>query len=559
MRVAFYGRFSSDRQKDSSIDQQYRNCERFAEREGWTITQRYEDRGISGTKDDTERPGYQQMLTDLKAKAFKVLLVDDFSRLSRDKRESEQTRRRIIFNGARLIGVSDGIDTSQKAHKIQAMAKDLVNDIFIDDLKEKIKRGMVDQAEKGYWNGGRVYGYRLEVMLDDRREHQIGTKLVVDPEQAKWVKWIFEHYADGWSALQIVTELNRVKVPPPGAGYKGRRPAGWNFLSLHGVLHRGTGLLNNTLYKGIHRWNRTYRQIDPDTKREVERWRDQSEWIEKPMPHLRIVSDELWEQAHARRVAVSQSVQALRTAEECKVRSTGSRPKYLFSGLLSCGVCHKPFTLYGGNRYACSTVTTQGIHRCTNTLKVERALVEELLLEPIQTELFTEDGYEVLRASFMEGVEDLYRSKMTGQHKTRERLTEVERELANLMAAIKAGILTPTTKDELEKAEAERERLKQQLEAPSKPNGTLPAVLPDMSQWFEQFIGDLAKLGPHQIDKVRGIIKDLVGGTITLKPTKTSQGKKLAALITPDYLGLARQLVGLKFVILAPGIRLQRR
>ena len=193
MRVAFYGRFSSDRQKDSSIDQQYRNCERFAEREGWTITQRYEDRGISGTKDDTERPGYQQMLTDLKAKAFEVLLVDDFSRLSRDKRESEQTRRRIIFNGARLIGVSDGIDTSQKAHKIQAMVKDLVNDIFIDDLKEKIKRGMVDQAEKGYWNGGRVYGYRLEVMLDDRREHQIGTKLVVDPEQAKWVKWIFEH------------------------------------------------------------------------------------------------------------------------------------------------------------------------------------------------------------------------------------------------------------------------------------------------------------------------------------------------------------------------------
>jgi len=80
-----------------------------------------------------------------------------------------------------------------------------------------------------------------------------------------------------------------------------------------------------------------------------------------------------------------------------------------------------------------------------------------------------------------------------------------------------------------------------------------------MSQWFEQFIGDLAKLGPHQIDKARGIIKDLVGGTITLKPTKTSQGKKLAALITPDYLGLARHLVGLKFVILAPGIRLQRR
>jgi len=90
MKVAFFGRFSSDKQKDSSIDQQYRNCQKFAEREEWVISKRYEDRGISGTKE--ERDGYQQMLADLKAKAFDVLLIDDFSRLSRDKHEREQTR-----------------------------------------------------------------------------------------------------------------------------------------------------------------------------------------------------------------------------------------------------------------------------------------------------------------------------------------------------------------------------------------------------------------------------------------------------------------------------------
>ena len=118
MRVAFYGRFSSDKQKDSSIDQQYRNCERFAEREGWTITQRYEDSAISGTKGEEGRPGYKSMIADLKSKAFDVLLIDDMSRLSRDTEEANKTRKRVLFHGARLIAVTDGIDTNQKAHKI---------------------------------------------------------------------------------------------------------------------------------------------------------------------------------------------------------------------------------------------------------------------------------------------------------------------------------------------------------------------------------------------------------------------------------------------------------
>ena len=110
MRVAAYARYSREHQKVSSIEDQFRNCTQYAAREGWTITARYEDKAISGTT--AERPGYQQMLTDAKAKQFDILLVDDFSRLSRDNRESEYARRRLVHWGVRLIGVSDGIDTA---------------------------------------------------------------------------------------------------------------------------------------------------------------------------------------------------------------------------------------------------------------------------------------------------------------------------------------------------------------------------------------------------------------------------------------------------------------
>ncbi|MDE3218978.1 MAG: recombinase family protein [Nitrospirota bacterium] len=89
-RVALYARYSSKNQKESSITDRFRNCEQRAAREGWTIMARYEDKAITGTT--AERPGYQQLLTDAKAKQFDIVLVDDFSRLSRDSMESEQAR-----------------------------------------------------------------------------------------------------------------------------------------------------------------------------------------------------------------------------------------------------------------------------------------------------------------------------------------------------------------------------------------------------------------------------------------------------------------------------------
>ena len=82
MRTALYARYSTDKQRESSIEDQFRNCVQYAERESWQITARYKDGAISGATAD--RPGYQAMLADAQAGAFDVLVVDDLSRLSRD-------------------------------------------------------------------------------------------------------------------------------------------------------------------------------------------------------------------------------------------------------------------------------------------------------------------------------------------------------------------------------------------------------------------------------------------------------------------------------------------
>ena len=172
MRTVTYCRFSSDKQREASIEDQQRNCQKFAEREGWTITARYTDKAISGTKAD--RPEYQTMLADAKAVAFDVLLVDDLSRLSRDDVELKTTIRRFLYWGIRIVGVSDGFDSASKGYKIHAGVRGLINEIYLDDLREKTHRGMVGQVLKGNCAGGRTYGFRNVPIEDKSRKDEYG-------------------------------------------------------------------------------------------------------------------------------------------------------------------------------------------------------------------------------------------------------------------------------------------------------------------------------------------------------------------------------------------------
>ena len=106
MRAVLYARYSTAQQREASIQDQYRNCERFAEREGWEIVGRYRDEGISGMRHD--RPDYQRMIKAAGAGEFDALLVDDLSRLGRDSLERERIIRRFEQrHRIRIVAVSD--------------------------------------------------------------------------------------------------------------------------------------------------------------------------------------------------------------------------------------------------------------------------------------------------------------------------------------------------------------------------------------------------------------------------------------------------------------------
>jgi site-specific DNA recombinase len=169
------------------------------------------------------------------APLLEVLLFDDLSRLARYSVEQEKTIRRLEFQGLRIIATSDGYDSESKARKVHRMFKGVMNEIFLDDLRERTHRGLAGQALKRFWTGGRPYGYRLKPIFDPNSRDQygppakIGSKLEIDPTQAEAVRDIYQRFADGQSHRAIAAELNRLGVPSPGSTWnrRTRRCAGW--------------------------------------------------------------------------------------------------------------------------------------------------------------------------------------------------------------------------------------------------------------------------------------------------------------------------------------------
>jgi site-specific DNA recombinase len=114
-------------------------------------------------------------------------------------------------------------------------ASGLINEIFLDDLRERVHHGLSGQARKGYWCGGKAYGFRLKPILNSSQRDaygqpaRIGTRLEIDPEQADVVRQIFERFVEGTSYTTIAADLNARNVPSPGStsNRRTRRCRGW--------------------------------------------------------------------------------------------------------------------------------------------------------------------------------------------------------------------------------------------------------------------------------------------------------------------------------------------
>jgi site-specific DNA recombinase len=163
MRATIYARFSSDLQREQSIEDQIRVCRQRIDREGWTLVATYCDRASSGAS--RLRPGYQRLLEDARACAFDVIVAEALDRLSRDQEDVAALYKQLRFHGVRILTLAEG-----EISELHVGLKGTMNALFLKDLAAKTHRGLEGRVREGRSGGGLCYGYDVVREHDARDE-----------------------------------------------------------------------------------------------------------------------------------------------------------------------------------------------------------------------------------------------------------------------------------------------------------------------------------------------------------------------------------------------------
>lgn len=518
MLAAIYCRYSSDRQRETSLADQEAVCRRRAQAEGWEVDEVYADAAISGSRLD--RPRYRDLLADAAAGLWSILLVEDLSRLSRDEVEGVQSVRRLEHRGVRVVGVSDGYDSSRPGRTAQRGVRALLSSLYLEDLAFRTHRGQEGQAKRGFHAGGLAYGYR-SVRGDE------GSKLIIEPDQAEIVREIWERFAAGKSPRWIAADLNARGVPPPRSSNRTGQ-ASWISSAIYGHPAKGTGILRNPLYLGRLIWNKSQWLKDPDTGRRVRRERPKSEWVSEAVPALRIIPPELEERVQRRHQAIADGTDAAKKVMGNQGR-TGGQKKHLLSGLLTCE-CGAPFVVVSRGRYGCSAARFRGHAVCAmnNTVTLDR--LETRLLSTIREQIYSPKAIEDYRQAILAELKAKAHEPDTKDLKNQ--LAEVDRRIANLIEMVASGTHSPALRQALEQAESQRSRLESQLRHAS----SLAKVIPLPQDFAAAFQAQLERLDmwlKEDVDAAREILRDMLGKVFIRK-----RENALVAEITGLYQGV---------------------
>lgn len=196
MKAVIYARYSSDNQREESIEGQLRECTAFAEKNGITVLRHYIDRAVSAKTDN--RPEFQNMIKDSGKKLFDIIIVWKLDRFARNRYDSARYKAQLKKNGVKVVSATEVISDGAEGIILESMLEGFA-EYYSVDLSEKVVRGMTDNALKCMFNGGTLpMGY----MIDAEQRFQ------VDPVSAPFILEAFKQYDEGATMTEICDRLN---------------------------------------------------------------------------------------------------------------------------------------------------------------------------------------------------------------------------------------------------------------------------------------------------------------------------------------------------------------
>jgi site-specific DNA recombinase len=421
MRFAIYARFSSDNQREASIEDQVRVCKERAEKEGWDLTGVYTDHATSGAS--LVRPGIQSLMRDAMDGRIDIIVAEALDRLSRDLEDIAGLHKRMVFSGVRIFTLAEG-----EISNLHIGLKGTMNQMFLKDLADKTRRGLRGRVESGKSGGGITYGYDVVKRIDGTGEYARGER-AINEEQAGIVRRIFEEYMKGVSPRTIAVALNKEGVAGPSGGT-------WGASTIYGNRQRGTGILNNELYVGRLIWNRLRYVKDPDTGRRLSRLNAESDHVINEVPELRIIDQELWDAVKKLQGEINHPEQPL---------WKHNRPRNLLAGLMRCGCCGGGYTLMASDRVGCASVRNKGT--CDNRITIKMQDVEHAVLSAMHTHLMDEELCNEFCKAYTQRMNQLRSEHNASLHGYRAEAAKLERERQQIIKSISDGVPGAMLKD----------------------------------------------------------------------------------------------------------------
>ena len=429
MNAVIYARYSSDNQREESIEGQLRECKEYADQNGITVVRTYIDRALSAKTDS--RPQFQQMIHDSATHTFEAVLVWKLDRFSRNRYDSAHYKRILKNNRVHVVSVTEPISNTPEGIMLESLLEGMA-EYYSAELAEKVSRGHKENALKAKFNGGPVpLGYRI----DSEHHYQI------DPNTAPVVQEAFHRYAAGESIRSIIESLNA----------RGIRNSRGNPFTKNSFQT----LLKNRRYLGEYRYKDT---VIPDA--------------------IPAIIDPDCFDAVQRRCEIHRQAPAHNKADI----------HYLLTTKLFCGKCGTMMAGESGRShtgtvhcyYKCGTRKRSGKEACS--LKpVRKEPLEQFVVQTALEKVLNDRVIDLLADKLLE-----YQSKEnTRLPVLQAELKEVKRRIHNLVTAIEQGILTPSTKARMEELEQQREALEtsilqEQIEKP-------PITREQILFWFDQF------------------------------------------------------------------------
>lgn len=398
-----YCRFSSENQREESIDAQIRAIEAYCGREGITLERIYRDEARSATTDN--RPQFQKMFNDINTDPCDCIIVHKLDRFSRDRYDSAMYKRKLRQQNIQLISVLENIDGSPESVILESVLEGLA-EYYSRNLAREVMKGLKENAYQCRHTGGLPpLGYDV-----DADGHYVINKM-----EASWVQKAYEMKAAGNGYNTIARALNEM-------GARTKRGGRFNKNSFH-------DLLRNEKYKGIYVFNRASEKRGGKRNNHASKNEDDIIRIENGIP--RIVDDSLWN-------AVNSKMDNSKRNAEGKAKRI-----YLLSGLIYCGQCDSPMS--GNTRRSGRNKTIYSTYEC-NLRKREKTCmckginceyIENLVIDYLHDEFFTDENMRnVAKLLFEYQQNDKPTSDAAEISELEKRLSKAEKELRRIAITI---------------------------------------------------------------------------------------------------------------------------